>query len=204
MIYHYETKSPIEYRNFDWLQFIFNESLKNRKSIDLFREKPPAIITFNYDNLLEKSLFYFLVEHYGFDERDAIQYVNSLGILHAYGHLDSLITNSKKKIMAAYDRNIRVIGEDRETGSIADEIRQKLERPTRIYWLGFGFDQANTNLILDNSPTNDTRRVHLATNIGLTKRIRNRVHRRFKGIRFIKTEQVDSLHLISEIAPIFS
>lgn len=149
-IYNYEKKIPIGFHESNWIQYIINEHLKDRKSLERFFESPPDIYTFNYDNHFEKSIFSHLKSYHGFSEDEALKKTKSLNIKHIYGHIDSLDTDLEESILRKSLENLFIIGEERsgdKMEKISQEMGRSMEKAKDVYFLGFGFDELNTKLI---------------------------------------------------------
>jgi len=206
-----ENLTPIGFHSPDWIQFLINKFLRSPKILEDFRKNPPRIISFNYDNLLEKSICAHLKSYHGFSHEESLKYVLDLNILHVYGDLDTLrVTASREVMMSAIDR-LQVIGEERVQNymdQVSMEIAERLNDSTKVYFLGFGFDELNAQLLFDNlgyvSDASRASRKFYATNIGMTKYSIAAIHKKYRlGIRFFIEEEVDCFNLISVKAPIF-
>lgn len=219
-----EDRCPIgfHYEGFDWIQYIINEFLT--KDLKKFFECPPRVFSFNYDNLFERSIWEHLVHYHKMSEQQAKQMVLGLKIRHIYGHIGTLenpflLTDVRGHLAAI--NNIKVIGEERDTAALdgmAEEIIDSILHADQVLFLGFGFDDLNTQLIyrkLCKEP--DTlkdiqeycrHQRRAATNIGRSLHEIQSLQKRLPFfIDFHATsqglEQIDCLKLIREKAPIF-
>ncbi|WP_374032211.1 hypothetical protein [Bdellovibrio bacteriovorus] len=157
-IHKFEVSKKFGFHKFDWIQYLINEHLCNPKQMEDFFSKPPKIITFNYDNVLEHSLFLHLKSFHAIEEAEAIKKIQSLGITHVYGHLDTLnpdFRTTPNLLYAEALKSIRIIGEERTNHlEIADLILKSLSNKTKnIYFLGFGFDHLNVATLFKNCPS---------------------------------------------------
>ena len=124
-------------------------------------------ITFNYDRLLEKKLFYAVMHGYADADdvvkKDAIATLHSR-IVHVHGALsggwngvedyggvhrvademnnsDFLTDNVKKA--AQYAQGIKIIYENIEADGILKDVHDAFSRVKRVVFLGFGYEQRN-------------------------------------------------------------
>ena len=208
IIYDYEIDYPINFSDYDWIQFIIHNFLIDEKKRDMFFKQPPLIITFNYDNLFERFIYSHLVDFHHLDHDTSIELVKKLNILHVYGHTNSLELSSSDEVIKYSLKNLRVVGEERID---MDEISKKIQSYWRdiqhIYFLGFGFDVQNMNILFGKGRGgySDYFKTLCSTSIGLSKFRKSKIRNEFKlPISFGQLEeQLNSLFLISERYPIF-
>lgn len=86
LLHHFETQNLFGTSKEDWIELLINRHLL--PDVSGFLENPPRIITFNYDRLLEKSIFSHLVHFHKFSYEKAVETVRSLPIIHVYGKLN--------------------------------------------------------------------------------------------------------------------
>lgn len=145
IILKYEENIKIGFTNEDWIHFLFNDILKDH--LNDFLKFPPAIITFNYDNFLERSFYNHLIYAHNYSHEEALNSINYLNITHVYGSTESL--KAEKDIFKIME-NIKVIGEERESvfiDHLSKKIGHILNNSLYVYFLGFGFDKLNCNLL---------------------------------------------------------
>lgn len=212
-INYFERKTLIGFHEFDWIQYIINSYLTNPIHLNNFFANPPTIYTFNYDTHLERSLAEHLQSHHGKSKEDAKKMVDGLNIKHIYGAIDSLEDPLRFTITKESIENILVIGEERATDELRKtslEISNSLKRSKEVYFLGFGFDEANTRLIFDEYLRFMAGRTEFpnfySTNFGINFYERNKIKTLIGPIQ-IKfgpiDKKIDSLDLIRNKYPIF-
>lgn len=156
LISTHERQTPFGTHGFDWVQFIINQYIKD--SPDKFFKNPPKIVTFNYDRFLERSIYTHLIEYHGYSEQDAKSKVDSLPIVHVYGRLGCYTQwdfEDKKSFFIEATQNIQVIGEQRTKESlekVSSQIWGWLRGCAKVYFIGYGFDDANNKLLLQRLP----------------------------------------------------
>jgi|GEM_PF-6223219 len=210
----YQEKKHAGYLQFDWIDFILNEYLRDSENLKAFFENSPKIYTFNYDNLFEKILLGHLVSFHGFSIEDGAAMIAKLDITHIYGDIDKIIDSDVGSEAAFYQKcidRIKVIGEERSEENldqVSSSFYESCLKARRVYFLGFGFDQLNTNLLFKNFkreklPSN---LLCVSSSMGLEKFDIGQIKRRVP-IRITfgdgKGAQIDCLSLIREVYPIF-
>ncbi|MDR3002077.1 MAG: hypothetical protein LBU89_12550 [Fibromonadaceae bacterium] len=100
-------------------------------------------ITFNYDRLLEYSIFNYLTCDKKHQSKDAIKEINKMNIIHANGSLGSLeqIKFGEEQISNTVVEGMRTIWDKNTIGSyeIDECITSRISRSKRIFFLGFGY-----------------------------------------------------------------
>lgn len=209
IIYDYEIDYPVNFLDYDWIQFIIHNFLIDPIKRDSFFNNPPKIITFNYDNLFERFIYEHLVNYHNFSNEESIALIKKLNIIHVYGHTNSLETTSYEEIIKYSLANIRVVGEERNTmDDVSSTICGFWRNIHHVYFLGFGFDTQNMNILFGKGRGgyNDYFKTLRSTNIGLSKFRKSKIIDEFKmPIKFeiMSDEQINSLYLISEKEPLF-
>lgn len=116
------------------------------------------IITFNYDRTIEHFTYTFLRNKVGLTDEDAKRVIQKFDITHIYGKIGELgwQTSDSTKIIRFGERNdnqtflnwakdnIGLIGyriPNKE--ELQNKINAYIESSTRIYFLGFGYDEEN-------------------------------------------------------------
>lgn len=206
----FERKTPIGLHRFDWIQYLINSFLVDPDSLEKFLKYPPRIFTFNYDNLFERSIATHLVSYHGYTEDKAKEAIEKLKITHIYGHLNTLNISDESQIISSGIKNLMVIGEERSEERMKDvsrKIRDSLLGTKSVYFLGFGFDKLNTELILPKT-TIDRLQGKMpefySTNIGLSDSMRKKIYSNVPiDIEFFPNKDVDCMKLINEEKPIF-
>lgn len=145
IINHFEVNHAIGYKS-DWIQSLINNYI--RDDYESFFKNPPSIITFNYDRLLEHSLLLHLIHHHGLAPQRASDLIGELRVMHIYGSLDKTYNEKISTFDSGNLTDIDVVrgqnGTQRE-----NEIFDLLVKSTKVYVLGFGYDELNTKLVFD-------------------------------------------------------
>jgi hypothetical protein len=135
-----------------WYGFLWNQ-LAAGHSWDELTFKNLSIVTFNYDRTLEAFLMEAIQGSYGKTEKEAADKMQELTMLHAYGHLGSLIEGQPQ--FRAYGAGVtpeevvrvsswlKVIPETREDAPTFKQAQELLLKAKSICFLGFGFDRLN-------------------------------------------------------------
>jgi hypothetical protein len=159
----------------DWYFYLYNymiQKLKKPDSYNLFKKNRVSFITFNYDRSLEYFLYTSLLNSFG-EITPAIcdELLDYLDIVHVYGSLgtNDIVNNYKRFYehdeIKSRSKYIEIIRD----GNVAEKINIKFQTATRIFIIGFGFDDTNLmNLRFYDQLT----RFHkiYATSIGLNER----------------------------------
>ena len=178
-----KSKNPSDYFDKqDWISY-FYDRLTNTFIDDQYykiSDNNISIITFNYDRLLENSLFLALensftsVNHY-----KVIEEIKKLNIFHVYGKIAQLDWEDEKdglkyksKIDSInplnYKDNINVIYGQRKTPNLHDAI-VFIKDAKRIFFLGFGFAKENLEVLSIQDNINSMQKIY-GTAYGSTKR----------------------------------
>lgn len=204
----------------DWLGYLIDEHLENEESCELFFTKPPNIFTFNYDTLLERSLFSFLVYYRRITPDKALERIKNLNIQHVYGKMSFDIHGesdfSDPQSTASEINFIRAINTKSESSPIKALLCDGNSTIEHIYFLGFGFDEQNLNRLFHDIPGDILVRTKLyGSTKGLTKNKLKQTNNFFKQ-KFLESvgsemqekinfpENCNCLDIISEKFPIFS
>ena len=123
-----------------------------------------AFIVFNYDRCIEHALYFALQQLYSVDGRVAAQIIDRLSIIHPYGKVGDLRTETKTGGLAFGGERTRIhpdylnvsegISTYTEEMSAADQlaaIRHYFEITEQIVFLGFAYHDQNMKLL---KPTN--------------------------------------------------
>ena len=190
----------------DWIEYILNEFLNTPEEIEYFFKHPPKIITFNYDNHLERALYNRLRASTGLCHSKAINKLKELNVLHIYGETKTLndgdnITPERKI------ENLKVIGEERnDKEEISKKTHEILSNVNEAFFLGYGFDTTNNNLLFSKFKEKDKVPEFYSTNMFSykeEKRIIEQLPVKLQN-KGAKLGDVDCLRLIEEDKPIFS
>ena len=204
----------------NWIQFIIAEFLADSKKLEKFKKFPPQIITFNYDTLLERSIVSHLVDYHKYTDEKALEFVENLGVIHVYGKIDffddlldvsfdnaSSIDGNFDKVRSSIE-NLKVVGEiNSRNNNITRKLRSILSHSSNIYFLGFGFDDQNMDILFRGFAAYgfDQDVKLLSTNIGLSDYEIKKIKREYPclKINFFEKEKdkVDSLALLKEKMP---
>lgn len=135
----------------DWIDDLMHDYLSTKEQAEEFFEYPLNIITFNYDNLFEKLILNRLIHFLDYERADALKLVEKLNITHVYGDIKTIQVHDNQRnrdnIIQEGINSIKVIGEERLLLETKKEINKKLNSTKYLYFLGFGFDQQNMELL---------------------------------------------------------
>lgn len=212
-ISRFENQIPFGFREFDWIEYIINDFLIDKRNHEAFFNRPPRFITFNYDNILERRLIDHLVEYHRYPTDEAREMISKLNVVHVYGDLNShLLPDRSDSFYLASSARIKVIGEDRkDLGPLPPDafFLEALREVNNVYFLGFGFDSLNMERLFNKTEKahskKDLRDINFySTNIGLSLTDINRISASAPfDINLMSAGNCDSLKLIRELAPIF-
>lgn len=172
--------------------------------LDLIIKGRISFVTFNYDRSLE-SFFELCFQHTFYDGKhmdktkrtDLYAKLSQINIIHTYGKLGFLPWQKQQKTDLV--RLYKPLAEDELSGFWdicqtldlvrsggkkpvgIDKARDELSNATRIYFLGFGFDEINMDLIgVANGVFSDSQFIG-GTTLGLGKAEVSRIERYFHG-----------------------
>lgn len=175
IIHNCETNDLFGTKKDDWFELIIDRHIA--PNLNKFLNNPPRIITFNYDRLLEKSIYSHLVYYHKYTEEAAASAVRALPITHVYGVLNDFIcwetkeenTQEKNLNLFGYEddtvdknyiseaefyktaiSNIKVIGEERDADKLSEtkeKIQSYFNDAKKIYFIGYGFDSLNNQFL---------------------------------------------------------
>jgi len=139
----------------NWYSYFFNKKAANSWGELDFSEF--SVLTFNYDRSLEQYLLSAICSSYGKSEKEALEKLSTLKIIHVYGSLGGALPNQEKYY--PYGKKItkeriedaasclRVIPEGRCDDPIIEEAKMILRKASQVCFLGFGFDENNISLL---------------------------------------------------------
>ena len=134
----------------DWYEYLFN---KTNTSFEMFDHNELYIITFNYDRSLEYYLFTALKNSFNMSEEKCAEKMKGMPIIHVYGALCALPWQggisrpympglSPDNVKNASDQ-ILIMSECSYKSEQFERAYQILYKVKRIYFLGFGYGEAN-------------------------------------------------------------
>ncbi|MGE3979940.1 MAG: hypothetical protein AB7F70_00785 [Candidatus Omnitrophota bacterium] len=178
----------------NWLRVFFGCFFVKNTIDDLLKYlecNKVCFISFNYDRLMEYFLVQAIINLYGLeiegkpeDLKKLNTVMNAVKILHVYGKFDGKNIDIKKLLrdygalggdISSLSKNIQTIRFDQ---TLPDEYSLVIEKSKKVYFLGFGFDDMNVNILTKNIgfPTNKFR----STNYGLSDQVINKINVKFK------------------------
>lgn len=154
-ILKFESKTYLGSREHGWIHSLIKQLLIE-DPLQFIKYKP-AFITFNYDRILERTIYEHLKMHHHYNDDKANDFIKMLNIFHVYGSIGEYTDwfNPQAQAPASFYRaaisRIRVIGEDRVSTKqeIIQNIYSRVNEKQFIYFLGFGFDTQNNDLLLN-------------------------------------------------------
>jgi hypothetical protein len=142
-IFEYEKNAKTKH-TIDWLHYLC--SLVDRKNGEYYKDffHRSKFVTFNYDRLLEYSIYKYLDYDKGIREREIAEMLNN-NIIHANGYLGPL-----NNFRFGYDENISDASVkalktpwDKEAAQQAEKIKEYIVFSNRVFFLGFGYLEEN-------------------------------------------------------------
>jgi len=147
IIFEYE-KNAKEKRITDWLHYFCSRVDrvydKDREHIKNFFLKS-KFITFNYDRLLEYSIYKYFDYDKGIDKNEITAILKDMNIIHVNGYLGPLYYSPfgyKENINDANVREIKTTW-DKDTDDKTEKINERISYSNRIFFLGFGYLEEN-------------------------------------------------------------
>lgn len=152
LFHEFEAASKRGLLTSDWNQWLFNKICSNG---ELIQSNNLAILTFNYDRMIEYSLALMLSNSIDRELTDALSMIrHKVSIVHIYGALDHPIEKIGKEnysynpsIVERASRNIRIMSENLEDHPEIIKARRLVWSASQIVFLGFGYDDRNLDMI---------------------------------------------------------
>ncbi len=165
----------------DWISYFYDKLTNEFKDDQYYKisNNNITIITFNYDRLLENSLFLALDNSFtSANHYKVIEEIMKLNIFHVYGRIAKLDWEDEINGLAyksrmenvfppKYTENIRVLYDQRNIPNLL-EIEFSLKEAERIFFLGFGFAEENLEVLNLINNINTNQKIY-GTAKGLTK-----------------------------------
>lgn len=152
-------KAEIEGKE-DWYRDLYLKMMSDLNGRDdyMISRSDISFITFNYDRSLEEFLFSSLKNSHNSIEPNVIQKeMRKVKFHHVYGQLANLPWQNDSEGLGYYApniidyskliNNIKVIFDDRLKSSYIIDIRGEIRQAKRIFFLGFGYLEANMELL---------------------------------------------------------
>ena len=182
----------------DWIEFFMDYFLEDEKRKKRFFESPPNIITFNYDMFFEQCILNRLTAFEEMDKQQAINLIEKINISHVYGRINSLNNSQDHEILESMN-NLKIIGE--KDLITQNKIKTILNRTKYLYFLGFGFNQHNMEILFPDKKYSQywdsiERNCVCSTNINITREEVQRIQSLFKYN--ISPEKIDCLRLLKK------
>ena len=149
-----EIKSDVFKFNKNWYRLLFKK-MNEGCTFDTFDKNKLSIVTFNYDRSIEYFLINSLSNTYKKGINDCFKTLDSINIIHVYGSLGKIMfteaTNFYEKeenfdAITRASKQIHILGRE-ERQSHFDDIYKVLLESKVIYFLGFGYDKTNMELL---------------------------------------------------------
>lgn len=185
----------------NWYRFLTNALVVGSTPDELVTSDLKLnIVTFNYDVSIEYFLYSRFNDTPFFTKKQSNAFLEKLSknIVHIYGQLEKyqwqgktdgrnntsyghVYDNDAYKLAEQYHHNIRVMGKDRANADViaaANWAKEKLENAVNIYFLGFGFNEDNVQLLDLHNTTRGARKIY-CTNYGDSQKINNQIYKIF-------------------------
>jgi hypothetical protein len=172
-----------------------------------------SFVTFNYDRSLEMLLFICMQSKYQTSTEDTAALCKAIPITHVYGSLGALPWEIQtERRTRAYTRNvtpetveiaadqIKVIHQEMDVQKQFDSAWVKFMNAERIYFLGFGYHQANLERLRIDLDSIDSLQV-AGTSMNVSERRRRELTRDFPRLALIHPS-IDIFEFLSEHADI--
>lgn len=134
----------------DWLSYLFRKMYEGTRSAREFvRGNSVRFITFNYDRTLETWLLKKLYFSYGLKERESLELLDEIPIVHMYGDLGDFpikYANPESDWINSLKR-LKLIHEVEEESEVVRRARNLLADSQVVCLLGFGFHAENMNIL---------------------------------------------------------
>ncbi len=176
-----ESKEPSDiYGKQNWISYLYDRITKKFKDSSYYKiaDNKLKIITFNYDRLVENSLYKALCNT--FTSINVSEFKNEmlrLNIMHVYGKIvpldwekvDGIRYKTGLGIVKKIDylNNISVLYDQRDIEN-RELIDQSLQSAQRIFFLGFGYADENLDVLNLTENLNNNQQI-FGTAYGLTK-----------------------------------
>jgi hypothetical protein len=138
-----------------WYQLLF----KNLGTdFEEFGSNKLSIITYNYDRSLEYFLKTSLMNLHGKSEKECIEQLKKISIIHMHGNIGDLPRMGgeytreyekklSRKAFSICEETIKLIHEDKERQETFEQAREKIKGAETVCFLGFGYDETNLDLL---------------------------------------------------------
>jgi hypothetical protein len=134
-----------------WYKYLFDKM--NTNSFEDFGNNKISIITYNYDRSLDYFLFNSLQNLYDKNQNECSKVIAKIPIIQLHGELGFLPWQNvsardykKENVVSEIKiaaKNIKIIHENINSDPEFSEAQQKLRAASRIYILGFGYNEIN-------------------------------------------------------------
>ncbi len=204
-INHYQTQSQINPQE-DWIEYLINSFLLNANDKLEALSNFPKIITFNYDTLFEHKVRSHLEVVLGKPKEELNEIMTKLEIIHVYGEttlFDKDIDKIRSPRIDSAINKLFVISETRnQKEKHFDSARTIIGQSPKIYFLGFGFDQQNMEVLFEKHPWGQSSHRYHYTLKGLgnseLKGLNDFTKGNIRKIRDANNHSEDCLELIKE------
>ena len=183
----------------NWYKYLFHK-LDTR--FEEFDKNSLSVLTFNYDRSLEHFLYTALLNTYGKTERECVEKLRALPIIHLYGQLGELPyintdgirfdgTVNADKLRKCVE-GIKIIHEDVSGNPRFQQAQELLAKAERICFLGFGYDQTNLERLMVRVTNRDQ---HICGSaVGFRSRECQFIENRIKKMGFKNLTSIASYH----------
>lgn len=174
------------YDNQNWLRYLYNNL---NTSFEEFRSNKLAIVTFNYDRVIEFFFYELLKNTYGKTDDECRSVLEKIPIIHLHGQLGSMPWQSELARPFGPERDptslriaaegIKIVHEDISDGRDKDFERAKglMKTANQVLFMGFGYNKTN----IDRLEVGELERSAMGTAVGLNSQERTEISKICKG-----------------------
>lgn len=137
-------------RSDDWIKYLLHLMLEDASTPGDFKKNSVSFVTFNYDQLLERKLYWALQDSFGLADQEALDLVKSIPIAHVYGSLgrSCFWQAPHENDWQKSSTSLRTIFETEcREGVELNKALALLHAARNILLLGFGYHKENMSLI---------------------------------------------------------
>jgi hypothetical protein len=139
----------------DWYRYFFSEILGHGNKLEDTLRNTFSIVTFNFDRSFEFAFSDWIEAVYGLTKREAYEAAGTVPVVHVNGRLGGIPWVSGESDARDYEPDVapeelmaiasrlRLVGDQDPDPSVAERVRALLDSAERVFFLGFGYHDAN-------------------------------------------------------------